>query len=190
MPFALNVSRFQIPKERMRECEPLLGDFPQLAKNAEGFVSTSVWRKATDLEQCVRVTFFASPESMRAFYDQILKSDQLIETIIKYGVAPDVLTLNVNHIVGFDPKEIHRSEFMSLSVRAMDPGMGMDWVEKLTGNFEEVEVLPGFEGAVVASTEPDAERVGGLAFWQTEENFQRSVPDRPDYTIDLYSLYR
>ena len=48
----------------------------------------------------------------------------------------------------------------------------------------------GFEGAMIGTETDSSARVAGLAFWQTAESFDRSVPSNPDYEIKLYSLYR
>ena len=168
----------------------MLGDLPTAAKDAPGFVSSSVWRLVKDHEQFLRLTIFDSIEEMDSFYDSILKSDGLIETIRKYGVVPDVTRMEIDSLQGFKPADVHRSEFMSFSLRAMDLGMGDEWVSKLRNNFAEIQYIPGFEGAMIASGLVDDERVAGFAFWQTEASFSKSVPDNPGYEIEIYSLYR
>lgn len=186
----LTVSQFHIPASEARTCEPLLGDFPDAAKAAPGFISTSVWKSIQNPEKYLRLTVFDTVDNMDTFYDQILKSDRLVETISKFGIVPDVIQFDVNHVLGFDPAKVHSSEFMSFSLRAMDPGYDSDWVEKLTDNFREVSLIGGFEGAMVATEEGAASRVAGMAFWQTQDAFNRSVPDNPDYEIQLFKLYR
>ncbi len=168
----------------------MLGDLPAAAQSAPGFLSTSVWRLVKDDTNFFRLTIFDDLTSMDSFYETIMKSDGLIEAIRKFGVVPDVIRLGVDQFHYFNPKHIHSSEYMSYSLRALDPGYGPDWAEKLGNNFEEVASIPGFEGAMVASGLAVDERVAGFAFWQTADSFKRSVPDNPDYDIDLYKLYR
>ena len=190
MPAALTISRFPIPQDKLRECEPLIGELPAAAQGAPGFLSTSVWRDVNSPDEFMRLTIFESEESMDAFYDGILKSDRLVEQIRAYGIVPDVTRMEVDKFQGFDPKKVHSSEFMSFSLRALDPGMGDDWVAKMGNNFAEIQYIPGFEGAMISSDMEIDERVAGFAFWQTADSFRKSVPDNPGYEIDLYKLYR
>lgn len=186
----LTVSQFTIPKEQSRICEPLLSDFPEKAKNASGFISTSVWRKCSSTEMYLRLTAFETQEDSDAFYDGILKSDALVEAINKFGLVPDVTQFRSARNVQVHLNKVHESEFMSLSMRSMDPGMEGDWIDKLENNFREVSMIGGFEGAIVGLETDSSLRVLGLAFWQTEEAFKRSVPSNPDYEISVFSLYR
>lgn len=190
MKAALTISRFTIPHERVRECEPMLGSVPEQARSAPGFLSSSVWRLVSEDQSFFRLTIFDGVETMDAFYDGISKSDGLLDAIRNFGVVPDVIRMSIDSFHHFDPRRIHESEFMSFSLRALDPGYGPEWAEKLGNNFEEVSTLPGFEGALVSTGLDVDERVAGFAFWQTVDSFRRSVPDNPDYAIDLYKLYR
>lgn len=190
MPLACAISRFSIPADRIRECEPVLGDFPISATQEPGFLSSSVWHNTKNKEGFLRMTFFESVETMEAFYDKIAKSDALVFAIQKFGLVPDVVATTVESSFGFKPRDIHKSQFLSFSKRSEDPGMGQDWVDKLSNNFEEISVIPGFEGGVVGRSLNEEDTILGMAMWHDEASFKRSVPDMPDYEIDLYKLYR
>ncbi len=186
----ITISQFSIPKSEARVCEPLLSDFPEKAKQAPGFISTSVWRHSTDMESFLRLTVFENQVDSDSFYDRILKSDSLVEAIQRFGIAPNVTQFSTNSLIKFDPARVHESEFLSFSLRALDPGMESEWVQKLKNNLTEVSSIGGFEGAMIGTETDSSARVAGLAFWQTAESFARSVPSNPDYEIKLYSLYR
>lgn len=190
MARALTISRFRIPFAEARKYEGMLEAPKSVAEGVDGYISTSVWREVNDRDSYLRLTFFRDVTAMDQFYDKINRSQALIDSINKYGIAPDVQRCEVFELIRMAPNRIHESEFLSLSIRAMDPGHGVDWAEKLSMNLQEVSTIPGFEGAAVASGESVPDEIVGLALWQTPDSFKRSVPDRPDYEISLYELYR
>ncbi|MDI9638876.1 hypothetical protein QPK87_28285 [Kamptonema cortianum] len=187
---AVTVSRFTIPAGKEREYESMLLSFGDEVREDRGYVSTSVWHDVVHQDRYLRITAFENWEALEKSYQEMVDSGFLVEAVEKWGVAPDVIRCVPAWSHRFSFKDIHDSEFLSLSIRALDPGFGSDWVNKLKNNFREVSLIPGFEGAWVGTTDILPDQVTGIVLWQDEASFKRSVPADVEYQIDLYSAYR
>lgn len=68
-------------------------------------------------------------------------------------------------------------EVMSVSERDLDPGMGPEWEEELGRIFDELALMPGFQGALMARHLHLPDRIHGMVRWDDVASFRRSVPD-------------
>jgi hypothetical protein len=85
---------------------------------------------------------------------------------------------------------IREREVLSLSIRAMEPGQGEPWVEKMKYNFAEVAALPGLAGWFIGRSDEVEDEIVGIASWDNHEACMRSIPDSVHYPISVYRRYR
>jgi len=190
MSGAVTISRFSIPAGKEREYEEMLRSFGDAVANDMGFESTSVWQDIKNPAEFMRLTSFKDFDSLFKSYDHMVESGFLEGAVLKWGVAPDVrrqIPIWSHH---FDFARAHESEILSLSVRAMEPGQGDAWADKMRYNFTEMQVLPGMHGCWIGRSDEIDDEISGIATWATEEACCSSIPDHLHYPIHVYRRYR
>ncbi|ARU41074.1 hypothetical protein CCB80_07940 [Armatimonadetes bacterium Uphvl-Ar1] len=187
---AVTVSRFEIPVGKDREYEEMLRSFGDEVADDKGFVATSVWQDIDSPHKFMRVTAFRDFDSLFSSYDEMVASGFLEAAVEKWGIAPDVMRVEpvARHGVGVEQFRTH--DVMSLSIRAMEPGYGDEWIEKMKYNFEEVSVLPGMEGWFIGRSDEVEDEIVGMVSWDTEEACRRTIPDSVHYDIRVFRRYR
>lgn len=190
MTQALNLSQFTIPADQAESARKILTSSSNLVGQSSGLISSTVWQNVPNQTEFARLTFFESVADIHSFYDQIQGSDELVTAIQEYGISPDVSKASVDWAHHFQPAKLMEHPFVSVSERALDPGRGKDWVEKLKNNFEEISILPGYRGSAICTDIETPEIVIGLAFWDDEESYVSSIPSNPSYPIRFFALYQ
>lgn len=187
---AVTVSRFEIPAGKEREYEGMLRSFGEQVADDRGFVATSVWQDIENPNQFVRLTAFKDFDSLFKSYDEMVESGFLEAAVERWGVAPDVKRIVPIEEKGPGIQNMREHQVLSLSIRAMEPGQGNPWVEKMKYNFAEMEALPGMHAWFIGRSDEVDDEIVGLVGWATEEACRRTIPDTLHYPISVYRRYR
>ncbi len=184
------VIRFELPAGDLRHFEPMMGAFRDESSEASGFLGTNVWRHIDNDRKFMRLVYFRDMEAATRSYDGMVKSGFLAESVETFGVLPDVHRYHMVWTHGKDGLSATPDELISLSERNFDPGFGQEWVVKLGENLSELQALPGYLGASIGKRDILEDQILGLASWANEAAFRKSVPRRPEYSIELYKHFR
>ncbi len=182
----LAISRFSVPEHRLAGYEEMSAAFSVRVNTHPGSRGTHIWVGVDDAAHWMRLTLYANEQAERHVHGRVSTSDSMVEKIREAGIVPDLTRCVVVWKHGVSPERLPIEPFVSYSVRAFATGMQTDWIEKLQSNFEEISNIDGYRGSMIATTAETPEEVSALVFWESEEAFRRSLPDGPDYEIDLY----
>lgn len=186
----IGITRINVGRGALVEVEPtfleLQGEIHRVAPGVE----TSLWRCEGDDHRFLQLSSLPSVEAKNALADHLVKTRLVEQAAERLRGVPDVQHFAPAWAMRVTAATIHKPMLMSVSLRAMELGYGDEWVEKLSDNFREVSVIPGFEGAVIAKSLIVEDQVLGLGFWTVSTAFQQSVPPDPSYEIDLYRRFR
>lgn len=145
--------------------------------DAPGFLFLNQWRTATAF---TIVSAWTSQADFIAF-SQSLSPDDLLHPEGLNGALPWINAFEVKGLWGRMSHPEAVGEVLSASMRDTDPGMGPDWMEELSRIFDELALMPGFQGALIAQDISLPDRIIGLVRWDDLASFKRSVPDHETF---------
>jgi len=97
------------------------------------------------------------------------------------------MRLMVRGRVGCRPSKTPVPSYLSMSVRISDPGYETELVEEIGHIFEELQLIPGFLGAMHGNRDGLDEEVIGIVTWESPEAFSLSLPpSQYRYDVRLY----
>ncbi len=187
---AVQISRFTIPSGNERDYEGMLRSFGEEVGDDSGFISTTVWQDIDHPGAFMRVTAFRDFDALFKSYDEMVESGFLEESIEKYGISPDIRRNIPIWDKRFDFHQLKKVQYISLSVRAMEPGQGVPWIEKMKYNFAEIEILPGMRGCWIGQHDEIEDEITGLVAWDSLESCRQSIPQPLHYPIYVFRRYR
>lgn len=187
---AVTVSRFEIPQGQEREYEQMLLSFGDEVSDDRGFIATSVWQEVDNPNRFLRLTAFRDFDSLFKSYDEMVQSGFLETAVEKWGIAPDVKRIVPIEKKGDGVEHMRENPFVSVSIRAMEPGQGDPWVQKMKYNFAEIESLPGMQGWFIGRCDELDDEIVGIVGWASEEACRRTIPPHMHYPVTVYRRYR
>lgn len=187
---AVTISRFKIPAGHEKEYEGMLRSFGDEVQDDSGFISTSVWKDLDRAGEFMRITAFRDFDALFQSYDEMVENGFLEEAVERWGVAPDVRRQIPVYSKNFEFKQLGKMEFLSLSVRAMEPGQGPAWIEKMKYNFAEIEILPGMRGCWIGQHDEIDDEIAGIVIWDSLDACRQSIPEPLHYPIHVFARYR
>lgn len=121
-------------------------------------------------------------EAQRAIVEHPLYAN----VVARMESPADVLVLEIVGSSGMSPAEAPLGALLSLSLRSTSPGGTELYVRRMRERFEELALLHGFEGWLIAKNVAAEEQVAAMAFWGSEVDFRRSLPDVRHYEVQAY----
>ncbi len=190
MKGVIGITRIAVAQGALVEVEPTYLGIQAEVKKVDPAIQTSLWRHEEDDHRFLQLVTIPSVEVYERLGEHMMRSRVVEEASIKLVTTPDVQHFIPEWSGKTNEDSAHQQALLSISLRAMDPGYGPEWISKLTDNFREVSVIPGFAGAVVARSTIVDDQILGLAFWDVSTAFRQSVPPHPHYLIELYRRFR
>lgn len=155
--------------------------------NVPGFLSTSLWERHDDPFSIMTLGHFETEEDSMKAWDMMMRSPVMEVVTDLMSDTPNTLRFSVRAAGGKSMEDIGIGDFCSLSTRIADPGYAPDLIAELQGIFNELILIKGFLGYVTGQLTEVAEEVVGLAFWESKQAFDSSIPKKTLYRIDLYN---
>ena len=156
-----------------------------LAEN-EDFLSVTVWRSRSDLTRYVALNHYATPEAALRIEAEATESGLLVDLMGSWEEPPDLRFIRIEARGGLRPDQIEIKHLASFSTRVADTGLGDELSSELSYIFEELKLMDGFLGFMQGRLESVPEEVIGVVFWKTPEAFQRSLPSKARYKVNLF----
>lgn len=152
-----------------------------------GFVSNTVWERVDDPFSFLTIGHFRSEDDSLKAWDMIVRSPVM-------EVIGDLLSEPQNNqrfflrgSAGIKLEDTKPGQFCSVSARISDMGYSENVLTELHLIFQELQSIPGFLGYVTGQQTEIEDEVLGLAFWDSRQSFELSIPKKTMYEIDLYS---
>ncbi|MCH8978215.1 MAG: hypothetical protein IH945_03100 [Armatimonadetes bacterium] len=169
---------------------PLLSKYERLwsvplAEN-EDFLSITVWRLTSDPTRYIALNHYATPEAALRIEEEATKSGLLVDLMGSWEEPPDLRFIRIEAREGLVPDQVEFKHLASFSTRVADTGLGDELSSELTHIFEELKLMDGFLGCMKGRLEGVPEEIIGVAFWRTREAFQKSLPSKAQYKVDLF----
>lgn len=190
MQGVIGVTRIQVGRGALVEVEPVFMEVQAEVHKASAGAMTSLWRDEDDDHHFVQLSTIPTMEEFQKVSSHLLQSRVVEHASERLKTVPDAQQFVPLWSAKVNAETLHKANLVSVSERAMDMGYGQEWADKLSDNFREVSVIPGFAGAVVAQSIALQDTILGLGFWDISTAFQQSVPPHPHYTIKLYRRFR
>lgn len=156
-----------------------------LAEN-DDFLSVTVWRLTSDPTGFIALNHYATPEAAKRIEAEAAKSGQLVDLMGSWEEAPDLRFIRIEARGGLAPDEIEIKQLASFSTRVADTGRGDELSSELSYIFEELKLMDGFLGFMQGRLEGVPEEITSVGFWRTQEAFQRSLPSKTQYKVNLF----
>lgn len=148
--------------------------------------SLSLWARDRFANQYVLLRYL--PE--RTLLDQALQFDAESKESAQlgdlYARSPNDTFLEMSGQIQRAAGTTGAGAFLSLSSRIADPGQAEVLQEEIGRILEELQVLPGYVGAIYGSNAGLPEEVLGIVWWDTRDAFFSSLPKRSTYEVQLY----
>ena len=161
------------------QIQPVLNDLP-------GFLGHGLWRGTAGNGAHLAVYQYKDYESAEAGLKAISGQRSFTSAQNVVSAPADVVRCTTFCERGIRISESPVGSFLSVSSRISDPGYGPDLAEELERIFDELQIIDGFLGSYVGVNETLDEEVIGLVAWSTDEAFQKSLPKRLPYAVDLF----
>ncbi|MBS1721581.1 MAG: hypothetical protein JSS66_01095 [Armatimonadetes bacterium] len=155
--------------------------------NIPGFISTSVWERHDDPFAIMTLGHFESEADSSKAWDMLMRSPVMEVLTDLMSDAPNTLRFKIRATGGKSLESMGIGQFCSLSTRIADPGYAPDMLFELETIFKELAVIPGFSGYVTGQLTEVEEEVIGMAFWDSKQAYDTSIPKKSMYRIDLYN---
>jgi hypothetical protein len=148
-----------------------------------GYVGSSFWRDADDASSNLILFEYEDIESADAGLIAVAKQQTLVEG---QSVGAEPANVIRAHIQAQTGKGIADAPGLSLSIRVSEPGYGVELAEELERIFQELTVLNGFLGGIVAINDSLDEEIIGIAGWRSREEFGTSLPAGSLYEVRYF----
>jgi heme-degrading monooxygenase HmoA len=145
-------------------------------EEVSGFEGGGLWVNSTEPGKHLIIYRYKDLESAAAGLEAISDQRLLAQSQTIHSGPPDVISLRTIKESGA-VKDIESCTYLSVSIRIAEPGYAADLEQDLERVFQEIQFLDGFTGYSVAVNNALEEEVVGIASWQSEEAFLRSVPE-------------
>ncbi len=142
----------------------------------------SIWKSLENNGHYLALTELSKESNVSEFISAISKV--IFDTGMK-GLTqpPDMKPIRVAKSSGLMPHEAASGSIASYSVRIADPGAAELLMSDYEIVFEELAPIPGLRGWLYGQTLNLDEEVIGMAFWDTEEALESSIPATATYSI-------
>jgi len=169
---------------------PLLSKYERLwseplAEN-EDFLSITVWRSTSDPTRYIALNHYATPDAALRIEEEATESGLLVDLMGSWQEPPDLRFIHIEAREGLVPEQVEFKHLASFSTRVADTGQGDELSKELSYIFEELKLMDGFLGCMKGRLEGVPEEIIGVAFWRTREAFQKSLPSKARYKVDLF----
>ena len=150
-----------------------------------GLLSMTLWERHDDPFGFMTVGHFQTEGDSLLAWNALIASpvmDVMAEIMTE---VPNTLRFYVNSQTGVPIEKTHEGTFCSVSTRIADIGYGPDMLKELKDIFEELKLIHGFQGGITGEMIDVSDEILGLAFWDSKDAYEASLPKKSMYRIDL-----
>lgn len=156
----------------------------------QGFLSSTVWQPANGGDGYLVLNGYQSLEAANEAQLRVTEGRFLAEAIQNFSNPLDIRQCTLVHQDGTPASGISVGQFMSLSDRSADPGLGPELETEIANIFGELKSIEGYLGSIVGHSLILPEEVIGLVFWDQREAFEQSLPRKVLYEVKLFQRIR
>lgn len=186
MPRVIGISRMSVSEGKFAQIEQLWHDSKSIHASLAGCLSYSVWRDLDLSERYAVLTEFASEESLEGVITKLESSGVAERLTNLLDTPPDMRQIRVDTHQGKGLGELKGGDMMSMSIRSSEPGFGNELERETKQIFDSLQFISGYLGAIIGPNINLPEEVFGLAFWESREAFEESLPAKSLYEVKLY----
>ena len=179
-------ARLQIEPSSHDAAETYYKHLVPVLGSVKGFEGAALWQSVGKPTEHIALYHYASREAADEGLMVVAQKRFLAEAIPTYMAPPDVVRVAVHGRQGESVAGAELGSYLSVSIRVADPGMGGELVSELDRIFQEIAVIPGFNGAEFGPNDTLAEEIVGFATWDTPEDFAMSLPAGALYEVKLF----
>jgi heme-degrading monooxygenase HmoA len=154
--------------------------------SVQGYITHTFWQNDAAPDEYVAIHHYDSVESAARGLERLAEGEMFLEAISHMAQPADVRRMLVEHANGTGPDDAAAGTYLSLGYRVSEPGMAQDSLAELVYIFQELQVIPGFEGSLCGRSDTTEEEVAGLVLWATREAFERSLPSHSMHKVTLF----
>lgn len=156
-------------------------------QTVDGYEGVGLWQSATNRNEFLALYHYASLEAAEKGLEVVAEERMLAQFVPTQIRPPDVTRMVVAGRLGRREPNAKVGDFLSISDRVADPGMGEDLIEDLRSTFEQIAHIPGFLGAEYGPNDALPDEIVGIVSWVSAEAFYNSVPPgRIHHELSLY----
>ncbi|MGE0002001.1 MAG: hypothetical protein AB7F50_11715 [Fimbriimonadaceae bacterium] len=186
MQEVVSILRYHTVSVDLEASTARLAETRRIADATGGLIGISLYQSTTDPSGMLGIAQFTSEEALLESWDQMARSDLLHRMQDTMSDTPNWQRFRIEHNAGVKIGQFPLGTLASISVRTAMPGHGRDLVDDLKDVFVVLGALPGYLGGMGGRLSDLESEVIGLVFWDNEDAFQRSLPAKTMYKIDLF----
>jgi len=153
----------------------------------DGAIGQSLWRLSGAHDELLVMQEFRDVDATERGLEAMAGMKLLVESQSTDHNPADLVRIMVRGRVGCRPSQTPLPSYLSMSVRISDPGYEEELVDEIAQIFQELQLIPGFLGALHGNRDGLDEEVIGLVTWESPEAFSHSLPPKQrKYDVRLY----
>lgn len=178
--------RIRVPQTSASALEGRESRISALLEEVDGFEGFTLWQGVADPTQVLGIyeytTREAAEEGMRVY-----ALNPVLDEAVEFSDEP----MQINQVVAKEvdgrlPSQSEEGNVLSLSFRVASPGLSEELQEDLDQVFDSLRLTKGYLGSVRGYLESLEDEAVGLVLWEDPLAFDRSLPDRRSYEVQLF----
>lgn len=186
MPELLVVSSFQFLPVYLNQATRMPQRAKEILQDQEGVKSYTAWQSPKDPTKLTTILWLADDANADDVAVLMSQNSFYAESLKALNGPADMKRVRITTKMGRPIDKTNSGDFLSISHRIAEPGMTDEMEDELEGIFQELMAIEGFIGSMHGTNEALDEELIGLAFWDDEESFRKSLPRKMMYNIDLF----
>lgn len=187
MSEVLFLIRVQVSELDLRGVDSYFRDTRERLSAVDGALGQTLWRLSGAHDDMLVIQEYRDVESTERGLEALAGTKLLAESQSADYNPADLMRIVVHGRVGCRPSQTANPSYLSMSIRISDPGYEAELLEDVSHIFQELQLIPGFLGAMYGNRDGLDEEVIGLVTWGSPEAFSQSLPPKQrKYEVRLY----
>lgn len=186
MESVFTLGYLRIPHEHAHELLDLWNDFHRFLLATEGPSRATVWQQVGMPESILTAIHWEENDNPERIEQAFAESDAYCKLTRRVDGPIHTVRIVERTTLRSQPLDNGIGGYLSVSQRVADIGYEADLHEELERIFEELTVIDGFLGAMIAQRDILPQEFFGLVAWSTQEAFVRSLPRTMPYEVRFY----
>lgn len=186
MPSHLVLFRIHVPKASASGLEGREEKIRGILDGVDGFIGFTLWQGFHDKAAILGVYEYASREAAEEGM-RVYSLNPVLDEAVELSSEPmQIQEIAVNEAHGVLPHESQEGQVLSASFRIASPGLSDELQEDLDQVFDSLKLTAGYLGSIRGHLVSLEDEAVGLVLWSDALAFDRTVPARRPYEVQLY----
>lgn len=186
MPTHLVLFRIRVPQSSAAALEGREDRISALLEEVEGFEGFTLWQGVADPTHVLGIYEYATREAAEEGM-RVYALDPVLDEAVEFSAEPmQIHQVVAKEVDGRVPSQSEEGQVMSISFRVASPGLSEELQADLDQVFDSLRLTPGYLGSVRGYLESLEDEAVGLVLWADPLAFDRSLPARRPYEVQLY----